>query len=275
MSKLGIIAGRGHLPRDLVDHCIAIGRPFFVLGLETFANPSDYQDVEFSETGLVQVNKGLSHLRKAEVTDVVFVGKVERPSLKALRPDLKAAAFLAKLGKGFLGDNSLMGAVKTAIEEEGFHVLGVDEVFSDAVAKKGVWGQISPSEAALQSAESGKRLAKGIGALDIGQAVVMQGDLCLAVEAIEGTDALINRSQTLGDKTLEAPVLVKGRKPQQDRRLDLPTVGPDTVKAAAASGFAGIAVEAGETLVVALDEMISVADEAGMFLIGLDANESG
>jgi len=208
MSKLGIIAGRGHLPRDLVDHCIAIGRPFFVLGLETFANPSDYQDVEFSETGLVQVNKGLSHLRKAEVTDVVFVGKVERPSLKALRPDLKAAAFLAKLVKGFLGDNSLMGAVKTAIEEEGFHVLGVDEVFSDAVAKKGVWEQISPSEAALQS-------------------------------------------------------------------VDLPTVGPDTVKAAAASGFAGIAVEAGETLVVALDEMISVADEAGMFLIGLDANESG
>mgnify|MGYP003950220545 CR=1 FL=1 len=272
MAKLGIIAGGGNLPRDIVDYCTKIGRPVFVLGLKTFANPNSFEDVDFAEAGLAQASKALELLRNAGVTEIVLAGKVERPSLKSLKPDLKAAGILAKLGKGFLGDNSLMGAVKTAFEEEGFKVVGVDEVFDEVLAAIGTWGQVKPSLENLNDIKSGLQLAKGIGALDIGQSVVVQDGLCIAVEAIEGTDAMIERSRALVEDEAR-PILIKVKKPQQDRRLDLPTVGPETVRAVAEAGFAGIAVEAGHTLVVSKNEMIELADEAGLFLFGAELED--
>jgi UDP-2,3-diacylglucosamine hydrolase len=273
MAKLGIIAGGGNLPRDIADYCIKIGRPVFVLGLRTFADPDSFRDVDFAEAGLAQASKALELLKNAGVSEIVFAGKVERPSLKSLKPDLKAASILARLGKGFLGDNSLMGAVKAAFEEEGFRIVGVDEVFDDVLAVAGTWGQVSPASSKMNDIRTGLKLAKGIGALDIGQSVVVQDGLCIAVEAIEGTDAMIRRCRAIVEDDAQ-PILIKVKKPQQDRRLDLPTVGPNTVRAAAEAGFAGIVVEAGHTLVVSKNEMLEIADEAGLFLFGAELEDS-
>ena len=272
MSKLGIIAGAGQLPRDIVNSCQAANKPLFVMGLEGFADPRDFTDVDFGLVNIAKAKKARQLLLGAGVTDVVFAGKVERPSLSSLKPDLLAAKFIAKIGRGFLGDDGLLKAVKKAFEDEGFKVLAVDEIFMDSKAIKGCWGIHQPGPQSIEDIKTGFRLAKGLGQLDIGQGVVMQEGLVLAAEAIEGTNRMIIRAGKLARQG-ERPVLVKVRKPQQDRTMDLPAVGLETVETAIAAGFAGIAVEAGSTLVVDQKAMADRANAAGFFLMGVTEEE--
>jgi len=154
------------------------------------------------------------------------------------------------------------------LESEGFHVVSVDSILADALAPAGPLGTLRPDAEAEADITLGVKAALALGALDIGQAVVVQQGLVLGVEAIEGTDALIERCATL---SREGPggVLVKGAKPGQERRADLPTVGPRTVTRAQAAGLRGIAVEAGATLLLDRDEMAATADRAGLFVIGV------
>ena len=183
-------------------------------------------------------------------------------------PDWRAAKFFAKVGYRALGDDGLLSAIVKELEREGFRVLGADELLGDADLPEGPLGRVRPDALASADIRRGMQIARAIGALDIGQAAVVQQGLVLGVEAIEGTDALLRRVAGLR-RDGPGGVLVKAEKPGQERRADRPTIGPQTVALAAESGLRGVAAQAGATIVLDRAETVRRADEAGLFVVGV------
>jgi UDP-2,3-diacylglucosamine hydrolase len=268
VSPLGIIAGSGGLPRRVIESCRAAGRPVFVLAFEGEADREALAAVPHAWCRLGGAASGLDLLRANGVAELVLAGGVRRPSLSSLRPDWRAAKFLARVGYRALGDDGLLSAIVKELEREGFRVIGADQLLGEAALPEGPLGQVRPDAEAMADIVQGMRLARAIGALDIGQAVVVQQGLVLGVEAIDGTDALIRRCAALR-RDGPGGVLVKAEKPGQESRADRPTIGPRTVRLAGASGLRGIAAQAGATLVVDRDEVIRLADASGLFVVGV------
>ena len=267
-SPLGIIAGSGGLPRRIIENCRAAGRAVFVLALDGEAEQAIVEAVPHAWCRIGNAASGFDILRANGVSELVLAGGVRRPSLAALRPDWRAAKFLARVGYRALGDDGLLSAVVQELEREGFRVIGADQLLDEANLPEGTLGRVQPSADDLADVAHGMRLARGIGALDIGQAVVVQQGLVLGVEAIEGTDGLLRRVAAL-KRPGPGGVLVKAEKPGQESRVDRPTIGPHTVALAAESGLRGIAAQAGATLVLDRAEMIRLADAAGLFVVGV------
>lgn len=267
-GPLGIVAGGGTLPRRLVEQCLHSGRGAFVIAIEHHTDPRTVEGVDHLWIRLGQSEKAVTALKQAGARELVLVGGVKRPSMTELRPDRMTFKFLAKIGFNALGDDGLLGAVVKALEAEGFVMRGIDEFLDDLLAAEGCLGRHQPDEAAWRDIRRGIEVVRAMGAADVGQATVIQDGLVLGVEAVEGTDALLQRC---GPLRREGPggVLVKLSKPGQERRADLPTVGVKTVQGATAAGLRGIAVEAGSTLMVDAPAVIEAADRAGLFLLGL------
>jgi UDP-2,3-diacylglucosamine hydrolase len=256
--KLGIIAGGGALPGLLVAACQSSGRPYYVLGLTGFADSIADSWIKLGEAG-----KGFDALRAAGVAEVVMAGAVKRPKLSELKTDLKGAAMLARIaGRAALGDDNLLTAVVAEVESEGFKVVGADSILAGLLAPAGVLGRHAPDESARNDIAVGFAAAKALGKADVGQAVVVKEGEVIASEGADGTDAMLG--------SVTGGVLVKVKKPQQERRVDLPTVGPNTVRNAIAAGLRGVAVETGHTFTLDRSRMIAVADEAGLFIVGVD-----
>lgn len=270
-ARLGILAGGGELPQRLIAACGALSRPVFVLAFEGIADAATVADVPHAWVRLGAIGEGMRLLRENAVEELVFAGAVPRPSLAALRPDWRGARFLARVGTRAMGDDGLLRAVIAELESEGFRVLSVADILKDAVAPMGPFGALGPDAAATEDIAFGVQIARAVGALDIGQAVVVQQGLVLGVEAIEGTDALIARAGALA-RPGRGGVLVKIAKPGQEERADLPTIGPRTVAAASAAGLAGIAVSAGTTLVIDRAAVVEAGDRAGLFVVGIAAS---
>lgn len=267
-DRLGIVAGGGGLPRRLVEYCRAAGRDVFVLALEGAAEPATVRDVPHAWCRIGAAAAGLALLRENHVTELVLAGGVRRPSLAALRPDWRAAKLFARVGYRALGDDGLLSAVVGELEREGFRVIGADQLLERALAPAGPLGEIRPDRQAEADIARGLSVARAVGALDVGQAVIVQQGLVLGVEAIEGTDELLRRCAALR-RDGPGGVLVKTEKPGQERRADRPTIGPRTVALAAETGLRGIAVEAGATIVLDRDEVIRSANRAGLFVVGV------
>ena len=266
--KLGIIAGKGDLPGLILDAARAEARPAFVLALEGQTSEDLVRDVEHAWIPLGAVGRGLEALAAAAVRDVVFAGGVRRPSLLKLGLDARGARLMAKFGKAALGDDRLLSVLIAEIESEGLRVVGADDILHDLLVVEGVLGRHRPDDLAASDIARGLEVACALGAVDVGQAVVVQQGIVLGVEAIEGTDALIARAANL---RREGPggVLVKIKKPGQERRADLPTIGLSTVTAAVDAGLRGIAIEAGATLLIGRERLVAAADAAGLFVTAL------
>src|SRR5271166_922585 len=255
-NTVGIVAGGGGLPRRLVDACQQAGREVFVLALEGAADQETVANVPHAWCPIGAAGRGLALLRENNVRELVLAGGVKRPSLASLRPDWRAAKFFTRVGYRALGDDGLLSAVVAELEREGFRVLGPDQVLRSDLAPEGPFGAIRPDAQATTDIAHGERVARALGALDIGQAVVVQQGLVLGVEAIEGTDELLRRCAGLRREGAGG-VLIKVQKPGQEQRADRPTIGPQTVVFAAAAGLRGIAVEAGATIVLDRDAVIA------------------
>jgi len=269
-ASLGILAGGGALPRLVATAARAGGRAVFVLAFEGEADPESVRDLPHAWVRLGAAGEAIRLLRAAGVSEVVLAGRIRRPSLADLRPDWRAARLFARIGFRALGDDGLLRAVIGVLEEEGFRVVGADSLVDGLLAPAGVLGRHRPDEAAERDIARGRAVAAGLGLLDVGQAVAVQDGIVLAVEAVEGTDAMLARAGCLR-RAGPGGVLVKQRKPGQERRVDLPTVGVETVRNAAGAGLRGIAVEAGGTLVMDLAATVEAADAAGLFLLGFAA----
>jgi DUF1009 family protein len=268
-DRLGIIAGGGTLPRRLIESCRAKGRDVFVLALQGQAEPETVANIPHAWCRMGAAAKALGLLRDNGVIDLVLAGSIRRPTLSTLRPDWREAKFFAKVGYRLLGDDGLFSAVAKELELEGFRLLGAHELLdAEATVPEGPLGRLKPNEEAEADIGRGIAIARALGMLDIGQAVVVQQGLVLGVEAIEGTDALLRRCSELRREG-RGGVLVKLEKPGQETRIDRPTVGPQTVRLAAAAGLQGLAVEAGATLLLDRDEVIRTADAAGLFVVGV------
>lgn len=251
----------------MIQACREAGRPFFVVALEGQAAPDSFDGVPHAWCRLGAGAKAHKLLRDFGTEEVVFVGKVRRPSLKELRPDWRALKVMVKATARALGDDGLLRAIIREVESEGFKVVGPHEVVKDLIAVEGVYGRIKPDRQARIDIGRGFEVAKAIGALDIGQAAVVQQGIVLGLEAIEGTDALVARAGALQRKG-PGGVLVKAPKPRQERRIDLPGVGVDTVEVVAKAGLRGIAVEAGGALIIERAKIVERADALGLFVVG-------
>lgn len=273
-AKLGILAGGGALPGRIVDACIARGRPFFVVAFEGQADadlvvPRAGHRIPHCRVRMEKAGATIRRLRREGVAELVMAGRMRRPSLGALRPDLWTIRFLARVGGLGQGDDALLKAIVAALESEGFTVVGPDSLVPELLAPAGVIGAVQPDDAAQRDIRVGIAEALALGARDEGQAVVVREGRAIGHETADGTDALLG--------ALAAPdgpasgVLVKVAKPGQERRVDLPAIGPDTVAAAGRAGLAGIAVEAAGALVLEREATVAAADAAGLFLVGIDA----
>jgi DUF1009 family protein len=269
-SKLGILAGGGELPRLLIESCRGRGRPFHVIAIQGQADAALLGDDADEWLRLGAVGSSFRSLRTAEVDEVVFAGKVARPTLSELRPDWRAARFLARIGGRLLSDNSLLEAILGEFEREGFRVVGPGDVLPTLLARGGAYGKVAPTAGEVETAMFGLAAARRHGLADRGQAAVVQEGEILGLEGPEGTDGLIERcrARQIGRR---GAILVKARKPQQQMRADPPVIGLRTMERAAGAGFSGIAVEAGAVLVLDPSAMAAAADSAGMFLIGIEA----
>lgn len=269
METLGIIAGGGEAPKRLIAACQRHGRPFHVLALEGQTD----KDIGESETPVTWLPLGAAAAardlaREKQVKDVVMLGRVRRPSLAEIKPDWLMLQKLMKIGLHLLGDDGLLKVIVKEIEAEGFHVVAPQDVFSDFLMPEGVLGRHVPDELAQSDIARGLNITRALGALDVGQAAVVQQGIVLGLEAIEGTDALLRRAALL---KREGPggVLIKTCKPQQDKRFDLPSIGLSTVEEAIAAGLRGIAAEAGAALLIDREDVIKRADSAGLFIVGI------
>lgn len=266
MRKLGLIAGGGGLPLALAESCAASGRPIHVIRLEGFAGP-ELTRFPGEPRGLLDLDGGIAALKRAGCEAVCFAGTVGRPDFQAegaaLPPDIVAAGG---------ADDALLRAVEARFRAEGFTVEGAQEVMAGLTLNAGPVGRLTPSERDLEDIARAAEVARAIGALDVGQGAVCRDGLVLAVEAQEGTDAMLGRAGALiAQRGLARPsgVLVKTSKPGQTLRLDLPTIGPQTLRLAAEAGLAGVAGEAGRVLVVERAETVRLADDLGLFLFGI------
>jgi hypothetical protein len=275
MPTTAIIAGGGDLPKLILsgyssDHLILINLDGHADGdLADLANDLNIPNYTYR---LGQVGKILSAMADHNVTTAVLAGSVDRPSIHDLRPDTMGAKLLAKAGlkRAFRGgDDALLSVVRDILADHGIDLIRPDKLLDDLLSPSGVFGRISPTDDHRSSIQSALAVAKQIGRMDIGQAVVVQNGIILGVEGVEGTDQLIRRCGELKKSGGHGPILVKAKKPQQDDRLDLPTVGPKTIKNMAEAGFDGMAVEAGGTHALHRDKMIDLADKAGIFIIGV------
>ncbi len=270
--KLGILAGSGGLPRRLLDACREARRDVFVVAFEGVSRAEDLDAGSHAWVRLGEVKRTIELLHQADVEEVVFAGPVGRPSLRSLRLDGRARKLLMKLGWGASGDNQLLSLLVDELEGEGFRVVGVDDILTDLVAPLGPIGSLEPDADARDDIAVAARVARALGALDIGQAVVAQQGVVLGVEAVEGTDALLARCAKLRREG-SGGVLVKLKKPGQERRADLPTIGPRTVEGAHRAGLSGIAVEAAGALIIDRTAVAAAANAAGLFVVGIAPEE--
>ena len=274
MLKLGLIAGGGVLPISLAEHCRAIGRDLFIVRLRGFADPQ-LAAFESVECGIGELGKGIAALRRAGCEAVCFAGKVDRPEFRHLKPDLRGlAAVPGAIAAARNGDDALLTFLVGEFEREGFAVEGAHQVMRRLVLPLGVLGRHAPDSQALDDIGRAMQAARAIGALDIGQGAVACQGLILALEAQEGTDAMLRRicdlpSAIRGEAGHPLGVLAKACKPGQELRVDLPTIGPETVRRAADAHLLGVAGEVGRILIVDLEETVRLADETGLFVVGV------
>ena len=266
-AKLGILAGGGDLPLHLARAARATGREVFVLALQGEADPSAYLGLPHGSVSPVKVGEVLDRLRSEGCEEVVLAGRVARPDFNQLKPDWRGAKLMPRVLKASRqGDDAILRVFLRFLEDEGFRVVGADQVAGELVTPQGVLGRHRPSERDHRDAARAVAALAMLDGPDVGQAAVVGDGRVLAVEAVAGTDDMLARLAKSGRR---GGVLVKMARSGQDRRVDLPTIGPNTVEGCRAAGLAGIALEAGGSLIIDRDAVIAAADGAGMFLSGV------
>ncbi|WP_309604728.1 UDP-2,3-diacylglucosamine diphosphatase [Phenylobacterium sp.] len=275
MQKLGLIAGGGTLPVEIAEHCRRSGRPLFVIRLKGFAGQA-LAPYAGAEVGMAELGKCFKALKRAGCQAVCLAGNVARPDFASLIPDFRGLAVLpAAIAAARKGDDALLRLLLGEFEKEGFTVEGAHQVMDDLGLPAGQLGLIAPSEENLGDVARALEVARAIGAMDIGQGAAVCRGLVLAVEAAEGTDAMLARVADLPEALRGRPgacagVLAKAPKPMQETRIDLPTIGPATVRGVARAGLAGIVGEAGGLIVLERETVIELADELGLFILGVE-----
>ena len=272
IERLGIIAGNGDLPLSILEECKKQGITPFIAMVKGFADTEKYKDFKNIEISFGNVGKTISFFKKNKVNNIVFAGGVKKPNIKTIFPDFKGFFLLFKLLKNkVFGDDTILQTVIQFLENEGLNVLPVDEILSDVKIKNGIAGNIKlPNNDYIQDIELGVKVLKQISDLDIGQSIVIQNGIVIGIECIEGTEKLIERCGELKYTTGRKPILVKIKKTNQTKKGDLPSIGKNTVLQVKKAGFAGIAFDCNNGLVINKKAVINSANENKIFVYGIN-----
>jgi len=275
LSTLGLIAGGGALPRAVAQAAKAAGREVYVVALlgsvmEDWTNAFHHQFLSPGEPGRI-----IKALKEHGVQEVLLCGKVDRPKFNEMKLDAKGMLLLPKaIAAAKQGDDALLRFIVGICEDAGLTAISVAQAAPALVAGEGVLGAVAPNAEHRADIERAFKIVHALGALDVGQAAVVCDGLPLAVEAAEGTDAMLLRIPLLreslrGTADKKRGVLAKALKPLQDAKTDMPVVGVETVKNAAAAFLAGIAVESGSALILDRAGVAAEADRLGLFVTGV------
>jgi UDP-2,3-diacylglucosamine hydrolase len=273
-APLALICGGGSLPLTVAESVVKRGRPVVLFPLRGAAEGVAVERFTHHWMYIGQLGKFFRLAREAGCREVVFIGSLVRPSIWQVHPDLKGLTFLLRVLAAYRGgDDHLLSGMGRLLEQQGFILRGAQEVAPEILVPEGTLGRVQASERDRADIDLGLDYLRASGAFDVGQAVVVAGKHVLAVEAAEGTDAMLGRVADMrANGRIRSPVgsgvLVKAPKPGQDRRFDLPSIGPLTVEGVVRAGLAGIAVVAGSTIVAEPERLIAAADRAKIFLIG-------
>jgi len=259
-APIGLIAGSGRLPVLFAEAAGRAGRSVVTVAHEGETDPS-VTAAAWVKVG--QLGRIVEVLQRAGVTEAVLVGGIRKPKLFDLRPDWLGLKVLARLRGA--GDDAGLRAIADALEEEGLRIVSPLPLVPELLVPRGPLGKRRLTDEQRADALVGLAAARALGQVDVGQTVVVKRGVVLAAEAVEGTDACIAR----GGAFAPGAVVVKARKPQQDDRFDVPTVGPATIDACAVARCAALAVEAGTTLVLDRSELVARADQAGIAVEGI------
>jgi len=276
-SPVGLIAAGGVMPFAVADSLVARGYKPVLFALRGVCDPVAVERFRHHWIFLGQLGKAMKLFRSENCRDLVFIGTLVRPALSEIRLDWGTLRVIGPILAAFRGgDDHLLSGIGRILEQGGFRMLGIREVAPDVLMPEGCLTRARPDDVAVVDIARGRDLLRALSPFDIGQAVVVIDGHVVAVEDIEGTDGLLARVARLrSEGRIRARagrgVLVKAPKSGQDLRFDLPTVGPRTVEGAVKAGLAGIAIVAGNTIVVEPQAMIAAADAAGLFVTGLPA----
>lgn len=264
-QPLGLIAGEGKAPLVLVEKLTATQKPVVVI---TF---SEAQAKRLASAGakavrikLGQFGKLIKAFKKEGVQEITFLGKIEKPkALEEAIPDLRALLLWKRLLSR--NDDAILRAVAEELEKEGFRIVSPADFVPELLTPEGVLTRKEPSSSQWEDIRFGYEIARKIGAMDIGQCVVVKDRMVLAVEAVEGTDETIRRAGNFR----KGAVVVKVLKPNQDPRLDLPAAGLETLETMLSAGARVLALEAGKTLFFEREEALDFANRHGLIVVGI------
>ncbi len=275
-GRLAIIAGSGLLPSHVADAARHAGENPFIIALKDEADRS-WKDFDHAVIGVGDFAALNRIFESNEIDRVVMSGGVRRrPEWREIRPTLKTFMKLPSTIRTLLagGDDTVLRMVITLIEENGRRVVGAHEIAPDLLASVGPLGAVRPGRDDIKDIARAAEAADALGRLDVGQGAVSVGGRIVALEGVEGTDSMLERVANLRSggriSARRRGVLVKLCKPQQDVRADLPSIGISTIENLQRAGLAGVAVEAGRSLILGRSAVIKAADEAGIFVCGLD-----
>jgi UDP-2,3-diacylglucosamine hydrolase len=276
-SPVGLIAGGGVMPFAVADSLIARGIDPVVFALKGACDPVAAARFRHHWISVGQLGRAEKLFRAENCRNLVFIGTLVRPALSEIRLDWSTVRVLGRVWAAFRGgDDHLLSGIGGILEQDGFRMMGIKDVAPDVLMPQGCLTRTLPDESAAADIARGRDVLRALSPFDIGQAAIVIDGHVVAVEDIEGTDGLLARVARLrSEGRIRAKagrgVLVKAPKSGQDLRFDLPTIGPRTVEGVAAAKLAGIAIVAGNTIVVDPQDVIEAADAAGLFVTGLPA----
>jgi hypothetical protein len=274
-TPLAIICGAGSLPFAVAEAVGKRGRRAVFFAIRGWADPQRVAVYPHHWVALGQFDRFCRIARREGCRDVVLIGSLVRPAIWRLRPDLKTLRLLPRILRLFKGgDDHLLSGVAKILEEQGFRLIGAHEIAPEILVPEGALGHERPSDRDQADIAKGFAVLAATSPFDIGQGVVVADGRVLTVEAAEGTDLMLARIVELRRNGRIAAasgsgVLIKAAKRGQDRRVDLPSIGPRTVEGAARAGLAGIAVVAGSTVVAEPEHIATVADRERLFVVGV------
>lgn len=273
-GPLALVAGGGDYPLQLARILATRGERPFIVAIDGVADPAAFGDADVRPYRLGQLGRLLEELRRRGIADIVMLGGLPRPSFGALRPEASTLKYLPYFAKAFRGgDDHLLSGVVRFFEQQGFRVHGPAEIAPELTAPQGLLGRRQASAEQRELLQRGFSLLGALSPFDVGQAAILADHRVVAIEAAEGTDAMIRRvTDLVGRGRLKIGkgdgVLVKAPKIGQDLRLDMPAIGPDTLRNIAEAGLSGIGVRAGQVLVGDRAGLGRLADELGLFVEG-------
>lgn len=273
-KKIGILAGGGDLPAKIIEKCRLEGKDFFVISFKDQDKPSNFDSLsinEFAEYGLGNVGGVIKELKKQNVEEIVLAGYIKKPSLFNLNLDLTGVKILAKVAVHH--DDKLLGAIADEMKSKGFDLLGAHDICNDLLIGNEILSGAKLAESKSEDIVLGIKMAHEIGKLDIGQAVIVKDKVILGVEAVEGTDELLERCANLRGKDSKGGLLVKMSKPQQNLNLDMPSIGIKTLEKLVKLGYDGVVVSANSTIFLDKDKSIELAKKNKLLVAGVDVDD--